>query len=382
MRVMARWRRRNVAAGGMLALGRGAVERYGAQRMFPHRLASIFACIILGIGITLAGVGCSTAPHDAVPRRLLAQLEERSQDASTLGMTMRGSEVDVRVEQTGNRGVLAVEMKHLLGLPAMTLHVNEEPVTVAVDTGSQGCLVLDAATAVKVNLDVLRHEPDKFKLEGTMGSEPAILAQARRVEVGSWRMQGLPCLVRTHRSMSGGRFNRRHVTLDVGGMALLLQSCTYLTLDYPANKILFGFDQSYQPVRGTHAWKSPLTLRDGLPYVQVSSRGVRWEALLDTGANSALEITRDAARRAGLLEYVREIEGERFGVGVSQSSTRDRIQVVTLPEVSGIGPAMQDIPAFVVSDGAKVGSAFLSPYRVTLDFRKNVVWLESGAKSR
>ena len=335
-------------------------------------------CTIL---LGLAACGCAGNSHDRVSQGTIRTLQNRAVDASRLGVNLKGGEVDVRVDHThGGQPTVTIPMKWHHGLPAMDGKLNGKPVLLVVDTGSQGCLVLDADVAVRARVDILRHSPDRFRLEGAFGSEPAIVGRVRQVDVGAWSIQGLPCLIRTHRSLMGGGFWREQISLNIWGMALLNQSCSYLTLDHKRDKITFGFEGAYHPQAGNKVWKVPLKFRHGLPYVQVGNGDAKWEALLDTGANSPLEVTQEVARRANLLASARTLPGQRFGVGVADGETLNTLHRVIVPKLHGLGPTMREVPAFIVRDEPKVGSGLLAHYRATLDFRRKILWLEEPMK--
>ncbi|RBP44488.1 aspartyl protease [Roseimicrobium gellanilyticum] len=369
----------NATESCLLALGRWSKPRYEAGRMMnlfragAAKLSGHLLLLLLGLAVG----GCAASSHQRVSHGTLRTLQSRAVEASRLGVNLRDGELDVQVDHThGGRPTVTVPMKWHHGLPAMDGQINGRPVLLIMDTGSQGCLVLDADTAVRAKVDTLRHSPDRFRLEGAFGSEPAIVGRAREVKVGAWNIQGLPCLIRTHRSLTGGGFFREQITLNIWGMALLHQACTYLTLDHKRDQITFGFDGSYQPQRGNEVWKVPLRFRHGLPYVQIGNGQAKWEALLDSGANSPLEITQEVAQRGNLLASARTLPGQRFGVGVADGDALDTLQRVVVPKLFGLGLTMRDVPAFIVRDEPKVGSGLLAHYRATIDFRRNLLWLE------
>lgn len=346
--------------------------------MTPLRAgAATFFRPLLAIALGLVVGGCASSSHERVPHGTLRTLQNRAVEASRLGVSMRGGELDVQVDHThGNQSTVTVPMKWHHGLPAMDGRINGREVLMIMDTGSQGCLVLDADTAVRTKVDTLQHSPDRFRLEGAFGSEPAMVGRVRQVNLGAWSIRGLPCLIRTHRSLAGGGLWREQISLNIWGMALLHQACSYVTLDHPRDQVTFGFGESYRPQQGNEVWKVPLKFRHGLPYIRMGNGVAKWEALLDSGANSPLEITQEVARRANLLASARTLPGQRFGVGVVEGDSLNTLQRVVVPRLSGLGPTMRDVPAFVVNDEPKVGSGLLAHYRATIDFRRNLLWLE------
>jgi hypothetical protein len=369
----------NATESRLLALGRRSKPYYWAGRMMNLLRAGVAKLLgpLLTILLALAVGGCTASSHERVSHGTLRTLQGRAVEASRLGVNLRGGELDVQVDHThGNRSTVTVPMKWHHGLPAMDGRINDRSVLMIMDTGSQGCLVLDADTAVRAKVDTLQHSPDRFRLEGAFGSEPAIVGRVRQVNVGTWSIRGLPCLIRTHRSLTGGGFWREQISLNIWGMALLHQACTYLTLDHKRDQITFGFEESYRPERGSEVWKVPLKFRHGLPYIQIGNDEAKWEALLDSGANSPLEITQEVARRANLLGSARTLAGQRFGVGVADGDSLNTLQRVVVPRLFGLGLAMRDVPAFIVKDEPKVGSGLLAHYRATIDFRRNLLWLE------
>ncbi len=350
----------------------------------PPKLRIRRALARLSAAGLLAGMaaGCASGTNQQVSRGMLAALRHRSQEASSLGFRLRGDEVDVQVHHThGNQGSVQLPLKWRYGLPAMDTGINGQTVSLIVDTGSEGCLVLDADTAVKAKVATLKHAPDRFHLDGTLGREPAILGSAQHIQAGAWVINNLPCLIRTHQSVTGGAFRRRALALNIWGMALVLKSCSFLTLDYPAGTVTFGFESGFHPRKGSRVWQAPMRIRGGMPYVTLEHGGARWESLVDSGANGTLEIPRPVAERTGLMRNARMVVGERVGVGTSGAGSAVPLVKAYVPALKGLGPTLHEVPAYVVDAGPKIGSGLLRLFRVTLDFRRNVIWLEQRASS-
>ncbi len=333
--------------------------------------------------LALMLAACVSDRNEQVSRGMLSALRRQSEDPGRLGFQMTGEEVNVQVNHRhGKQNFVQVPMRWRYGLPVIEAGMNGHRVLLIVDTGSQGTLVLDAATALRIRAATVDHALDRFHLEGTLGREPVILGSIRHTQIGTWSIDNLPCLIRTHQSMVGGALGRRALPLNIWGMAFLLQSCSYLTLDYPAERITFGFDSGYRPQAGRRNWQVPFRLRGGVPYITLEHAGVRWEALVDSGANGTLEISRATAQRTGLLNQAQAIVGQRLGVGTGSVGSRVAMLRANVPVLKGLGPALYDVPAYVVGESPKVGSAVLRQYRVTLDFRRKVMWLEERGKFR
>lgn len=331
------------------------------------------------LSLVVAGMiaGCSTKPeldHREVSARVKDQLASNARMPTTA--EQQGDQI--KVEATINaEGTVSLPMQVHNGVPLVPVQINGRRAALLVDTGSQGC-VLEARTAVASRVTILDHADAFTTLGGTTGTERALIGLPHKVSIGSWTLEHFPFFVRTHEtSMKLGTWERLHIGHDLLGMNAILRTCSYLSLDFPAQRVVFGIGERFTPRTGKGAWKTPLIVRDELPYVQFHTNGGSWTALVDTGFNGTLEIDRASAERLHLLDQVRPTDAFRAGLGKPVAGEPVHYGLVSLAELKSLGPHMVNIPMLVVPAGPKLGSALLHPFRVTLDFQRKLLWLEN-----
>jgi hypothetical protein len=263
------------------------------------------------------------------------------------------------------------------GVPPVPARINRSAlVPVAIDTGSQGC-VMEARTALAHRVTVLDHNEASMTLGGTTGDEQAWIGLPDEVAVGSWVLKQFPFFVRTHETrVRLGLWNNHDISLDLIGMNAILKSCRYLTLDFPAKRVVFGIGRDFAPPSRQRAWKAPLLLQNGLPYVQLHTEGQSWIALVDSGFNGLLDMDKATAERLHLLERARPTDAFRIGLGAPAKGEASQFGVVSLSKLDSLGPHMVNIPTLIVPIRSKIGCALLRPFRVTLDFTRGLLWLE------
>ena len=205
-----------------------------------------------------------------------------------------------------------------------------------------------------------------------------------RVEIGDWHWEGMPCLVRTKRTDISGRgsVGERRFAINVLGMDMLRRMCSYVTLDYPAAKVVFGFREVFQPRAGDKTWRAPMETRSGLPLVRVGDGRSEWRAVVDTGSSCCAEISNDVAQFCGreLLEGAERSPVVRVGVGVPRPGGGAGISATHVRSLELLGPRLLNVPALLVPDCSKIGSGLLRPFRATLDFKRSVLWLEDARR--
>lgn len=258
----------------------------------------------------------------------------------------------------------------------MDAALNNEVVPLILDTGCQPALVVDQSAAAWMKVPVLRSAPGRLVLKGALGTETALLGRVQRLNLSGWRLEDVPCLIRPPHTDAGAASLLQRMPMNLFGMALPLHACSYLTIDYPQGRAIFGFQKPYVPGRGKSAWHVPLIMRDGTPHVSLSCGGVTWEALVDTGTTAGVTITPQIVRRCGVTSSLTGTDMSILGVGAASSAGSSRIRRAALPGIHGLGPELQDLTVNVASYSPRVGSQLLSRYRVTLDFQRQRLWLE------
>lgn len=296
-------------------------------------------------------------------------LEELSLRRTATGYAARGS--------WGAPSSVEVPMNWNSGLPHIPARVNGREVGFIVDSGSQGT-VLEADTALRCGVRTAKRSEGKFSLSGISGSESALMGVPERVEIGDWHWEGMPCLVRTTQSEMSrpGFVGGRRFVINVLGLDVMRRMCSFVTLDYPEARVIFGFRDGFNPDAGRKSWRTPMVVKDGLLYVRVGDGRSKWMAVVDTGSSFCVEVGRDIAERGGLRQGTALPQIFRIGVGASKSSAA--VAVAGIRSLELLGPPLLNVPAVLVPDSAKIGSGLFRQFRVTLDFRRSVLWLESS----
>jgi hypothetical protein len=91
-----------------------------------------------------------------------------------------------------------------------------------------------------------------------------------------------------------------------------------------------------------------------------------------------LDMDKETAQRLKLLDRARPSEVFRFGLGAPVKDEPVHFGTVVLPKLESLGPRMANLPTLIVPRQSKLGCALLEPFRVTLDFRRGVLWLEDA----
>lgn len=330
--------------------------------------------------LAAAAVGCTGLPvhqQSPVDEGLMSQLQSQSLNFKQIGLLDRKGELHFSGRWDAPASV-TVPMELRGGLPSVQCRINGgSPQWMIIDTGSQGC-VMEAQTAVDHRVQIIDPAMTDLKIIGVLGSESALMGVPQSFSVGGWQVYQFPFLVRTqkNRLLTAWPFGRTNLEFDVLGMSMISSMCSYLTLDYVAGKATFGFKGSYTAKAGNRSWHCPLSFTKRLPHVDVRSNGRDWHALIDTGATSVAEMNQGTAKGLGLLQSARQISGSRLGVGTSTAKPSTIHKVVTIPAIEKLGPKILNVPALVVGDFNKIGTGMLRPFRVTLDFKAQRLWLE------
>lgn len=321
---------------------------------------------------------CATQPHavmNAVSPSTMKLLDQKSQNLDELGIHQDGEKLVCRATWSAEKPV-SVSLLWQHNLPHVTALINGHPVRLIVDTGSQGC-VLEADTAVRCGVTTARATGRKFTLSGISGAETALMGVPDKVEIGDWNWNRMPCFVRTGKSAMVGPWplDRRSFAINILGMDVIRQMCSYLTLDYPHGRVVFGLKEDFSPPTGALAWSAPLEFRDGLPHVKISDGKTEWWALVDTGASTKAEMNAEFAERLGFRKNASRSNTARIGVGAPGKEAAQTLHQVRVRELTRLGPRLLNVDMLIVPDRSKIG-AILRPFRVTLDFKRSLLWLE------
>ena len=335
----------------------------------------------VGLAIVAGGLAaCSTGPiHENKPvdAEAMKLLKSRVLNLRESGM------VDARGRlQFGGRwdapATVTVPMELRGGLPSIQCRINGgAPQWIILDTGSQGC-VMEASTALAHQVEVVDPALTNLHLMGILGTESVLMGVPANLSIGEWKVDNFPFLVRTQKNalLVSWPFWRVDLHYDVLGMNMIRSMCSYMTIDYQARSVTFGFKGAFVPRGKGKAWRAPLFFDKQLPHVLLSSNGRPWKALIDSGATAPAELDQATASRLGVLASARTVNGSRLGVGSSSKPEASSQRIVKIPNIDKLGPKIVNVPATIVGDFNKIGTGLMLPFRVTFDFKAQRLWLE------
>lgn len=349
----------------LCAIDRKSPPTHGC-RMIRRRFFFILpACLLPACGVS----------HGPVSGGTLARLHAQAVTPGEGARMMDGRRLATRSHPPG--AAMRVRMgRDGARLPTVASSINgrrAEPLLL--DTGAT-VTVLDAAMAVRGRVATV---PDvKPEMAGVMGRESGMAAVIQALQIGGWRLDNLPCIVRLQRSSGGLDFIGNDFSISVLGFHLARQHCSYLTLDYPGSVVEFGFRGTFRGPSSRRHCKAPYTLRNGVPMARVTVGNVSWDAIVDTGSCFGVEIDQALAQRIGHGTGGSVVRGDFVMVGVGGVVTPQQagVRVIQVPRLKMLGSTFNNAQVEVMPGPARIGSYFLQNYRVTFDFRRQVVWLE------
>ena len=325
--------------------------------------------------------GCAAKPSYAPVRdAVMRKLEKQVKPAQELGVVQRGRGVsyDAKVE---GPPVATVPLAVNSVIPTLRCWINgsKKPTPLMFDSGAQISLI-DANTAVKCGIGIVDPRMTSVTVMGVMGKERMLAGLFAPLNFGETQITKQLCLVRIHQNETRrGPLRKETISMDLLGFDLARQWCRYITIDYPAHKMTFGFKADFkQPVEGSRAWKMPLILEEGMPHVVLESRGIRWLSLVDTGSAFGVEIDEGLAAELDVLRNAKPVDPGMVNtsIGGMADVKEAGIKLAMLKKLDGLGPTHPDAEIAISPGGARVGSFFFKDYRVTMDLKRQVLWLE------
>ena len=326
------------------------------------------ALLLLAIGL----VGCSGfVPHaalNAATRRTLrqheitaAQFEANLRALPTMlrrGMPLRPVEFPMHFDQE---------------LPVIrTAGPDAMPMEWLVDSGAAR-LVVGGVWAAKQGVQTLPANQAQATLLGVVGIEQGLMGWLPAMSLGPWRIEGYPCLVRLEQERSWLAQSHHGIL----GFELPWRLCRYLTLDYPAKRVVFGFGESFVRPPALRSSHCAFTVQGGVPVVVLRSGKISWESIVDTGSFNGIEINDAIAGRLGVVSLAKAVEGLTLvGLGGAIESEKASLRTVTLPQLEALGGQYEAAEVDVTLGLPSLGSYFLRDYRVTFDMEQRQLWLE------
>lgn len=331
--------------------------------------------------LALGAAGCAETfaiKNEAVPEDMRRQLLAQAVPASELPVTGAGLKVKSR-SIPPPEGVLTVPMYYENGTPHIKISINgQKPRKFMLDTGATFS-VFDAEQAIAYGLRTVPQV--RPTMSGVHGVEPGMAAVVPTMQIGSWKVENLPCIIRMQRTAWGSGILKEHLGISVIGVHLAAQHCRYLTLDFLREKVEFGFTRSFPGKTRKHMHKTGLSMSRGVPTTPLRFGRISWEAVVDSGSVYGVQIEE---RIASLLGYQKNggwhINANYLmtGIGGARTPQEANVRVLEFMALGLFGSYYPFAQVDVMPGPSRLGTYLLEDYRVTLDFEHKTLWVEWG----
>jgi hypothetical protein len=337
---------------------------------FSPRAASV-AAVLLCAGCSLGPV----ADHRPVSEKVLKRLNADAITRTGVMERVASGRMRVSLAAPAQREVtLPFELEG--GTPQVVVGINHRTrLPVVLDTGAVKTMI-QASVATANGVTMLTEEDASVSMRGVMGIEKARVGILEPLQVGGWELHGYPCVVRTHENTVRGLFGDMNWSTNLLGFDIASRLASYLTIDYPRRRVTWGFHEPFAAPQGKRVAKGRFRVVHGVPFTTVKSGKHSWEALLDTGSFNGVEISRQIADKLKLGEGEAVKGLYLLSVGGSTTSTAAGLRTVVIPEMTLLGETYRKAQVDISPGPPRVGSFFFKDYRVTFDFRRNLLWLE------
>ena len=153
--------------------------------------------------------------NEAVPVELERQLQALAVPAAELKITKGALNVKTR-SAPPPEGVLKVPMYYENGIPFIKVSLNgRKAKKFMFDTGATFS-VFDAEQAVEFGMRTVPQV--RPTMSGVLGKEPGMAALIPTVQIGSWKLENLPCILRMQRTAWGSGILKEHLGISVLGV--------------------------------------------------------------------------------------------------------------------------------------------------------------------
>lgn len=343
----------------------------------------IFLVVLITLGF---GAGCRhlvTSEDRAVSPREVARLKARFRSPESLGI-----QVSNTANQTSVRWQERLSPSEPVTVPLLPPDTPDsvQPVVEArLNDGDSLPLVLD--TGAPVNLMHLRVALDNSVpiadprrlgtvFQGFGGFEPAYYGMIDRLEIGEMRFRHAFTAIRTrtHQRKLLGLIPIYRWEGNLVGLSSLVK-LNYLTIDYPSRSATFSTRQSFPEPERPPVARLPFKLVSMQIRVDLRLGATnQFSAVLDTGNDASLMLPTNLVRKLGYQHLAAHGKpGKYLGLG-GELATR----TFTIPRIRLGGMTLTQVDAVTAPETypVSVGSGLLKDYRVTIDFRRKVIWLE------
>lgn len=324
--------------------------------------------------------GCSESfavRNEAVPVEVQQKLQSQAIHPSEAKVAKGALTVRTR-SLPPPEGLLKVPMYYENGIPHIKVSLNgQKPRKFMFDTGATFS-VFDAEKAVEYGLKTIPQV--RPQMSGVLGHEPGMAALVSTVQIGTWRLENLPCIIRMQRTTAGSGILKENFGISVLGVHLAANHCKYLTLDFLKNEVEFGFSRSYPGPRRKHVHKASLSMTGGVPTTTLKYGRFNWQAVVDSGSVFGVQLDQNTASVLGYKNGGWHVGGNYLitGVGGAQSPKEAGVRVLEVPALGLFGSYYPFAEIDVMPGPSRLGTYLLEDYRVTLDFEHKVLWVEWG----
>ncbi len=335
----------------------------------------------LTVGVIASLVGCAESfavKREAVPEEMQKQLQAQAIPASEIHQTQIGAS-NLRTRSTPPpEGVVKLPMYYERGIPYLKVSINgHKPKKYMLDTGAT-MSVFDAEQAVEYGMRTVPQV--RPTMSGVLEKVPGMAALIQTMQIGSWRLENLPCIIRMQRTTVGSGILKEHLGISLLGVNMLAKNCKYATLDFLKEEYEFGFTRSFPgPVR-KHMHKTNLSMKHGVPTTLLKFRKLSWEAVVDSGSVFGVQLDRRVAEVLGYKNGGWDVGGNYLitGVGGAQTPKEANVRVLEFKALGLFGSYYPFAQVDVMPGPSRLGTYLLEDYRLTLDFEHNVLWVEWG----
>lgn len=322
--------------------------------------------------LALLGTGCvNLSGHGPVSAGTMRKLQAGTISKAEFQNRLTGLDKAIRADLPSHPVTVPFVLRS--GTPVIqATGPKDEPMEMLLDSGAAR-LVMGAQDAVKAGVATIDSRQVQATMLGVVGKEQGLVGLLSPLQIGAWSLPAYPCFVRTFENFGQGV----QYPANILGFDLPTRYCSYLTIDYRTKKATFGFREAFRPNSLLRRSTAPFRVQQGVAFINLESKGVKWSCLLDTGSFNGIEIDEAIATKLGVQDQGKIVEGlVLVAVGGTVTSDKARLRTVTLPEISLLGGKYKQAEIDISPGLPRVGSFFLKDYRVTFDFRQRRLWLE------
>ncbi|HBJ84134.1 MAG TPA: hypothetical protein DDZ88_09755 [Verrucomicrobiales bacterium] len=330
--------------------------------------------------VVLGAAGCAetfAVKNEAVPAEIQQKLQAQAVPAAELKISKGVLNVKAR-STPPPEGVLKVPMYYENGIPHIKASLNgRKPKKFMFDTGATFS-VFDAEQAVEFGMRTVPQV--RPTMSGVLGKEPGMAALIPTVQIGSWRLENLPCILRMQRTAWGSGILKEHLGISVLGVHLAAANCKYLTLDFLREEVEFGFTRSFAGKTRKHMHQTNLSMQSGVPTTTLKYGRLSWPAVVDSGSVFGVQLDPNTARVLGYKNGGWQVGGNYLitGVGGAQTPTQANVRVLEFQALGLFGSYYPFAQVDVMPGPSRLGTYLLEDYRVTLDFEHGLLFVEWG----